>query len=151
MTQLSENDIRAITEQVVERLGAQASPANIERVVHSAIQKLDNKKNVQAAAAPSERPNINQKGERVIVTAFGENSIGILAGLTGVLAETGCDIVDLSQKIMGGFFTIMLLLDVSTSKDGYEALKGKLIATGEQFNLKVIVQHEQLFKTMHRI
>jgi len=148
MTQLSENDIRAITEQVVERLGAQASPANIERVVHSAIQKLDNKKNVQAASV---RPNINQKGERVIVTAFGENSIGILAGLTGVLAETGCDIVDLSQKIMGGFFTIMLLLDVSTSKEGYEALKAKLIATGERFNLKVIVQHEQLFKTMHRI
>ncbi len=147
MSALSEREIRAITEQVVHHLGAQASPANIEKVVHSAIRKIETDKTPRTT--PGNVPH--QAGERVIVTAFGENSIGILAGLTAVLAETGCDIVDLSQKIMGGFFTIMLLLDVSSATVGYETLKTELTATGEKFGLKVIVQHEQLFKTMHRI
>jgi len=149
MSQLSKKEIRDITEQVVNQLGAQASPANIEQVVHTAIRKIETTNESQKRVASKASPH--PSGERVIVTAFGENSIGILAGLTGVLAETSCDIVDLSQKIMGGFFTIMLLMDVASANVDYETLKSKLIVTGERFNLRVIVQHEQLFKTMHRI
>jgi len=71
--------------------------------------------------------------------------------MTSRLAETNCDVIDLSQKILKEFFTIMLLVDISNSEENFESIKQKLIETGENFDLKVIVQHEEIFKTMHRI
>ena len=45
----------------------------------------------------------------------------------------------------------MLLIDLGTSEYDFETVKNKLIETGEKFNLKVIVQHEDIFKQMHRV
>ena len=145
---LTEAEIRKIAEQAILRLGEQATPANIERVVHETVDRLK-KEDSHSESIP--RSGVPSGSERVIVTAFGKNSTGILAGLTSCLAETQCDIIDLSQKILKEFFTVMLLVDISTAALSFEAIKNKLIETGEKFDLKVIVQHEQIFKTMHRV
>lgn len=149
MAYLSENEIRKIAEQAIEQLGEHATPGNIEKVVHETVERLS-KKNA-APKKSTESSAGKAMGDRVIVTAFGKNSIGILAGLTSCLAETRCDIIDLSQKILQEFFTIMLLIDISSSDENYESIKSKLVETGERFDLKVIVQHEQIFKSMHRV
>jgi ACT domain-containing protein len=147
MDHLNEQEIRKIVEQAIRQLGDKATPANIESVVHETVQRL-NKKSYEAP--PQSIPK-EKGGDRVIVTAFGKNSIGILAGLTSCIAKTNSDIIDLSQKILQEFFTIMLLIDISSSQMTFEAIKEDLIQEGEKFDLKVIVQHEQIFKTMHRI
>ncbi|HHJ52402.1 MAG TPA: ACT domain-containing protein [Caldithrix abyssi] len=98
-----------------------------------------------ANTSPAKKPN------RIIVTAFGRNQVGILAGLTGLIAECNCDILDLSQKILQDFFTIMLLVDISESTLSFDEIKKRLIQKGEQLDLKVIVQHEDIFNAMHRI
>ncbi|MCB0283745.1 MAG: ACT domain-containing protein [Calditrichae bacterium] len=150
MAQISESEIRRIAEQAIEKLGEHATKANIEKVVHETVDRLQNEK----MSTPSETvkiPHQHKSGERVIVTAFGKNKIGILAGLTGCLAATNCDVIDLSQKILKEFFTIMLLIDITHSAETFESIKQKLIETGEKFDLKVVVQHEQIFKSMHRI
>ena len=124
MNALKEDDIRKIAEEALRQLGQAASPETVEKVVKSTIAKMDgsNKdvvqewKEVQAAQKP-------RKGERIIITAFGENQPGILAGLTTVLAENKCDILDLTQKLMQEFFTVMLLVDISDSSKDFESLK----------------------------
>ena len=45
----------------------------------------------------------------------------------------------------------MLLVDISNANLDFEGVKQELINTGEEFDLKVVVQHEEIFKTMHRI
>jgi ACT domain-containing protein len=152
MNELKEEDIRKIAEEALRQLGQAASPETVEKVVKSTIAKMDDGskdvvqewKEVQAAQKP-------RKGERIIITAFGENQPGILAGLTTVLAENKCDILDLTQKLMQEFFTIMLLVDISDSTKDFETLKNALIKKGEELNLKVIIQHEDIFNAMHRI
>lgn len=151
MPSLTEKQIRQIAEQAVKQLGDHATVSNIEMVVHETVQRLNIPDIEENAAKATSFPNKNKQGDRVIVTAFGKNKIGILAGMTGCLAETKCDVIDLSQKILQEFFTIMLLVDISCSDLSFETIKEKLIKTGEQFDLKVIVQHEQIFKTMHRV
>jgi ACT domain-containing protein len=149
MARISEDEIRRIAEQAIQKLGEHATPANIEKVVHETIGRLqpDTKDSAGTIKIPAE----SKSSDRVIVTAFGKNKIGILAGLTGCLAQTNCDVIDLSQKILKEFFTIMLLVDITHSDESFESIKQKLIETGEKFDLKVIVQHEQIFKSMHRI
>ncbi len=152
MSMLNEEDIRKITELTLQQLGQRASAENVEEIVRAAVAKVNegNKDAVQewkevraAQAAP--------KGERIIVTAFGENRSGILAGLTGVLAEYHCDILDLTQKLMQEFFTVMFLVDISEASSDFESLKNAIIKKGEELNLKVIIQHEDIFNAMHRI
>lgn len=145
---LIETEIRKIAEQAISKLGDLATPANIERVVHETVKRLNDE-----SSSPEhdfQKP-ASSGNNRVIVTAFGKNSKGILAGLTTCLAETKCDIIDLSQKILKEFFTIMLLVDITGADLSFEEIKDKLVETGERFNLKVIIQHEQIFKTMHRV
>ncbi len=145
---LSENEIKKIDEQAIEKIGDQASPANIERVVHETVKRLNAD---ESPREPVERRPVSSGNNRVIVTAFGKNRKGILAGLTQSLADTKCDIIDLSQKILKEFFTIMLLVDISGSDLAFDTIKDRLVEAGEKFDLKVIVQHEQIFKTMHRV
>jgi ACT domain-containing protein len=151
MSALTEDQIRQIAKQAVEQLGDHATIENIEKVVHEAVQRLDGPVTKQNEQKNSPLPHQVKKGDRVIVTAFGTNKIGILAGMTGALAQMNCNVIDLSQKILQEFFTIMLLVDISQSSLHFDKIKEKLIETGAGFDLKVIVQHEQIFKTMHRV
>jgi ACT domain-containing protein len=151
MQSLTEKQIRIIAEQAVKQLGGQATVPNIEKVVHETVQRLSNATKPDSSAGATSLPNKTKESDRVIVTAFGKNKMGILAGMTSCLAETHCDVIDLSQKILQEFFTIMLLIDISYSDLSFETIKEKLIKTGEKFDLKVIVQHEEIFKTMHRV
>ena len=86
MTQLSETDIKEIAEKVLQKLGENASKKNIESVVTETISRIEKKDDTQ----PKQSAPISKKlTDRVIVTAFGQNKKGILAGLTGAIAGLG--------------------------------------------------------------
>ena len=152
MAGLTEAEIRNIAEQVVQQLGSHATQKNVEKVVHETIQRIEQNEQTKPSTTQS-KPKITNTAlhDRVIVTAFGKNKIGILAGITSCLAQINCNVIDLSQKILKEFFTIMLLIDISNANIDFEGIKQELINTGEKFDLKVVVQHEEIFKTMHRV
>ena len=147
MSELNEQEIRRLVEEAVNQLGGIANGEAVSQVVQQAVAKLEPK---PASATPPQQRQLVQQN-RIIVTAFGKNRSGILAGLTGVLAEYKCDILDLSQKLLQEFFTTMLLVDITDSTLSFEDLKGKITAQGEQLDLKVIIQHEEIFNAMHRV
>ena len=152
MSTLKEEEIRKIAEEALRQLGHSATPENVEKVVQAAASKIsgtqaDAVKEWKEVQAAQKAP----KGDRIIITAFGENRTGILAGLTGALAQYNCDILDLTQKLMQEFFTVMFLVDISDATTDFESLKEALIKKGEELNLKVIIQHEAIFNAMHRI
>jgi len=150
MIPLNEDQIRLIAEEAVKQLGKSASPEAVQKIVNETVQRVTPKG--ASATASGVLPTDTVKSQnRVIITAFGRNRIGILAGLTTVLAEHGCDILDLSQKILQDFFTIMLLVNISGCTLDYEGIKKQIVARGEELDLKVIVQHEDIFNAMHRI
>jgi ACT domain-containing protein len=152
MADLNADEIRKIAEQVVQQLGTHATPANVEKIVYDTIERIEQQQSQKSSENISKRvSDTSVSTDRVIVTAFGKNKIGILGGITSTLARTNCDVIDLSQKILKEFFTIMLLIDISNSNLDFEGVKQELISTGEEFDLKVVVQHEEIFKTMHRI
>jgi len=152
MADLTADEIRNIAEQVVKQLGSHATPANVEKIVYDTIERIEQQQPHKSSEDASRRVNdTSVSTDRVIVTAFGKNKIGILGGITSTLARTNCDVIDLSQKILKEFFTIMLLIDISNSNLDFEGVKQELVSTGEKFDLKVVVQHEEIFKSMHRI
>jgi ACT domain-containing protein len=88
---------------------------------------------------------------RVIVTVVGQDRTGIIAETSRVLADAGVNIVDISQTLMGEFFVMIMMADLSGATLTLEQLKARLAAKGTELGMRIDVQHEDVFKFMHRI
>jgi len=93
----------------------------------------------------------NEEGTRLIITVLGHDRIGIIAEISAILAGARANILDISQTIMQGFFTMIMVVDISESKYNIGELRDILLKKGEEMGLKITVQHEDIFKFMHRI
>jgi ACT domain-containing protein len=89
--------------------------------------------------------------ERVVITVTGKDRTGIVANISSVLAENNVNILDIRQTIMDDLFTMIMLVDISNAKEDFLTLKKKLNEVGEKIGVKIIAQHEDIFKYMHRI
>lgn len=88
---------------------------------------------------------------RAIITVIGQDRIGIIARVTGILTECRVNVLDISQTILQEFFTMTMLTDLSAMEISLEELSTKLKDAGEEMGLSIRVQHEELFRSMHRI
>ncbi|MDI3546748.1 MAG: hypothetical protein PWR10_400 [Halanaerobiales bacterium] len=88
---------------------------------------------------------------KAIITVIGKDKIGIIAGVSQVLAENKVNILDISQTILQDYFTMMMLVDLSRATLPLDELKENLDKTGESLGVSIKLQREDVFKSMHRI
>jgi ACT domain-containing protein len=89
--------------------------------------------------------------DRAVVTVMGRDRVGIVAGISGELAEANANILDLASTKMGDLFVMMILIDISDIKVSLAELKERLRRRGEGLGVQVMVQHEDVFRYMHRV
>ena len=87
----------------------------------------------------------------VIVTALGPDSHGLLAAVATTVADSNANVDDVSQTVSNGMFTLLMFVSFDESETTMADLKTALAATGERVGLQIHVQHEDIFKFMHRI
>ena len=93
-------------------------------------------------------------GKRAVITTTGNNGQGIAAKVTSVISEAGGDIVDISQTLVGQYFTMILVVDLSnmaTSGMTFHAFRQKLEAASDEIGIAITVMHEDILNAMHRI
>ncbi|WP_406676251.1 ACT domain-containing protein [Moorella sp. ACPs] len=88
---------------------------------------------------------------RAIITVLGQDRVGILAGITAVLAAANVNILDISQTILQEFFTMIMIVDLKGSNLDFFDLQKQLKARGEELGVQVTMQQAEVFKFMHRI
>ncbi len=88
---------------------------------------------------------------KAIVTVIGKDKSGIIAKVSTELAENGVNIEDISQTIVQGNFTMLMLCDLKDSKVTLKELNVKLVELGEKIGVSIHVQHEDIFNSMHKI
>lgn len=88
---------------------------------------------------------------RTIVTVIGKDKPGIISKVSTVLAENQVNIEDISQTIVQGNFTMIMLCDLSNAKLVLKDLKEVLESLGEEIGVSIHVQHEDIFNAMHKI
>lgn len=91
---------------------------------------------------------IDMKG---IITVLGRDQVGIIAKVCTYLANEEINILDISQTIVGGFFNMMMIVDLSGSTHRFEELSVGLKELGSPMNLEIKLQREDIFNSMHRI
>ena len=87
----------------------------------------------------------------VIVTALGPDSHGLLAAVATTVAEQNANVDDVSQTVANGMFTMIMFVSFDQGETTIAALKVALEATGARIGLQISVQHENIFKFMHRV
>lgn len=88
---------------------------------------------------------------RAVITVVGKDRTGIIAKVTGYLAEKEINVLDISQTIMQDLFTMMMLVDTKESGIHAKELSEDLKTLGKEMNLTINMQHEDLFSSMHRV
>lgn len=145
----NEDLIYRITRAVYERLGTSADEQLVEqlvtdiyREVNQAVTELGR---TEAGAAPS------SSSERVIISVFGLDHPGIVAGVSQILAEASCSIIDINQTVVQGKFAMVIIGDTSRARESTAELKERLRRAGEQLGVRIYAQREDLFNAMHRV
>lgn len=88
---------------------------------------------------------------KAIMTVMGPDRVGIIASISTLLASMDVNILDLSQTIMDGVFTMTVLVDTSASKCRFDEIRESLSKRGEEENLTIRIQRADIFTAMHRI
>lgn len=94
---------------------------------------------------------MSQENSRVVVTVVGKDKVGIIAKVANILADKNANILDISQTIMQGFFTMIMIVDIEKSTVDMAGLKETLDSEGEKIGVKISAQREDVFQYMHRI
>jgi ACT domain-containing protein len=156
----NEELIYRITRAVYGRLGAGADEQMIEQLVTDVYRAIEpvvtNGSGVKAGEGSSTNAREREareagSAERLIVSVFGVDHPGIVAGVSQVLAEADCSIIDINQTVVQGKFAMVIIADMSRAKESATALKERFRSAGERLGVRIYAQREDLFNAMHRI
>lgn len=88
---------------------------------------------------------------KAIITVIGIDQIGIIAEISSLLAAEKINILDISQTIMAEYFTMTMMVNLEDLEISLQDLKDELKEKGEELGVSIKLQHEDIFRTMHRI
>lgn len=88
---------------------------------------------------------------RAIVTVIGKDCIGIIGGVCTHLATYNVNILDISQTVLQGYFTMTMVVDVSDLSMDFDEMKRQMSGYGKERGLDIRVQREDIFDAMHKI
>ena len=88
---------------------------------------------------------------KAVISVIGKDRVGILAGVSSKCAEYGVNIIDVSQTVISGMFTMIMLGNIEGLSVGFGEFAEKMQSYGEEIGMVVRVMHEDIFNSMHRI
>jgi ACT domain-containing protein len=157
----NEDLIYRLTKAVYNRLGPGTDEQTVEQLVTEVYRELEPFLSTNGssyspsqtflssgAAAPK-----SQEGstDRMVISVFGVDHPGIVAGVSQILAEAGCSIVDINQTVVQSKFAMVIIANTERARESTADLKERLRREGEQLGVRIYAQREDLFNAMHRI
>ena len=157
----NEDLIYRITRAVYDRLGAAADEQAVEQLVTDIYRQVQPflatngssysaTQNIPTTGSVSS-PSREGSSDRLIISVFGVDHPGIVAGVAQILADASCSIVDINQTVVQGKFAMVIIGDASRARQSTTELKERLRQEGETLGVRIYAQREDLFNAMHRV
>ena len=87
--------------------------------------------------------------KKAVISVLGTDRKGIIAAVSRILFENDANILDISQTIVSGLFSMILVADITTCS--FDALKSQLDALGAALGVQIRIQRSEIFEAMHQI
>ena len=155
-----EDLIYRLTRAVYGRLGAEADEQTVEQLVTEVYREIEPHLSTNGSSFSSTQtssfgttPVRSGEGsaDRMIISVFGVDHPGIVAGVSQILAEAGCSIVDINQTVVQGKFAMVIIANTERARESAAELKERLRTEGEKLGVRIYAQREDLFNAMHRV
>ncbi|KRM13385.1 ACT domain-containing protein [Paucilactobacillus suebicus] len=88
---------------------------------------------------------------KIIITVVGNDKVGIVASVSKQLAERNVNIIDMSQTLMHGSFTMMLMGEFTTDKTSFDTVQKSLTELGQSIGVDIHTQRQELFDAIQKI
>lgn len=86
---------------------------------------------------------------RAVVTVIGRDSVGILAAVSSVCAESSCNVIEVTQSVLEELFCMIMIIDMEKSTHTVDEIRQDIEKRVPA--MQVHVMHEDIFNSMHRI
>ena len=153
--------IYRITRAIYDRLGTSADENTVEELVTDIYRVVEpslvggasrsTAQPVSVGGSFGQAPASEGSATRIIISVFGVDHPGIVAGVAEILSEAQCSIIDINQTVVQGKFAMVIVADASRSQSSIADLKDRLRSEGEKLGVHIYAQREDLFNAMHRI
>jgi ACT domain-containing protein len=88
---------------------------------------------------------------RAVITVIGKDRKGIIAGVSGELAASDVNILDISQTTLQEYFAMIMLVDLADATASFPTIQKKLNLKGQELGMNIRIQREDIFNAMHEI
>ena len=88
---------------------------------------------------------------KAVVSVVGKDRVGIIALVCTELAQYNVNVLDISQTVMQGYFTMMMVVDVEKANLPLAQLAKQLEEKGKEVDLSIRLQRQDIFDAMHKI
>ena len=88
---------------------------------------------------------------KAVISVLGKDQVGIIAKICSYLAKNNINILDISQTIVQDYFNMMMIVDASLFENDFSRIVLKLDQLGKEIGVSIRLQHEDIFRQMHRI
>jgi ACT domain-containing protein len=151
--------VRQVARQVVARMG-DAQPEVLEAVVAEVMSAIG--AGEAAAALEEVGPGIDycqacleqersRMRRRAVLTTTGRNQKGSVARVTAKIADLGGDILDISQTLVGDYFTMIVVVDTATLDVPFADFKVAMEHEVQAMGLQAMMMHEDVVNSLHRV
>ena len=145
----NEDLIYRITRAVYDRLGNTVNDTTVEQLVTDIYKQVETRTSVGDGATRLD--STEGSAARMVISVFGLDHPGIVAGVSQILAEASCSIIDINQTVVQGKFAMVIIVDTTRARESTAELKDRLRSEGQKLGVRIYAQREDLFNAMHRI
>jgi ACT domain-containing protein len=147
----NEELIYRITRAVYDRLGNTVDDTTVEQLVTDIYKQVEPRRSVNVDNGAVRLDSAEGSSDRMVISVFGLDHPGIVAGVSQILAEASCSIIDINQTVVQGKFAMVIIADTSRARESTAELKERLRNEGQKLGVRIYAQREDLFNAMHRI
>ena len=88
---------------------------------------------------------------KALISVTGLDATGIIASVSTKLAELNINILDITQTILGGYFTMMMVVDMDGANMEFAAVDEALQPIRDNMKMTIHIQRMDIFDARHRI
>ncbi|HOM82060.1 MAG TPA: ACT domain-containing protein [Armatimonadota bacterium] len=128
-------------------------PEGVEiETVRRRVESAGSPGELQAVVAPYAPvpPAVAGGGEAFILAVLGRDRPGIIARVTGYLAEQGINIEEFTANVVEGNLVLILSVRVPASLD-IAGVQSAIEAVGQEFGITASLQHENVFRATSEV
>ena len=123
--------------------------ADLRRIVSEVTREVTAR--AERGGKPAATTGESRRAGRAVVTTTGKNQRGIVARIAQAIADTGGDIVDISQTLVSDYFTMIIIVDTAALSVSFAEFKTKLERTVATAGAECLVMHEDVVNALQRV